>query len=181
MYDWIAIKNEYINGNISYRELSEKYDIPFHTLSRKAVDEKWHKLRVEQRKIIAEKTQKKTAEKIAEKQSDFAVELQDTAYRLLQKIKKAVDESDCFIERTKIRVPKKVLDKKTGETITAWQEEETIRVERKDRENTKTLAELISAIKTLQTITDNGINMNAEMPTINISVMAATEDDIEEE
>ena len=179
--NWIKIRNEYINGNISYRKLAEKYGVSFHTLQDKARKEMWFDKRKQQRDKIAEKTLQKTAEKIAEKQSNFAADLQDTANELLDKIRKAVRETDLYIEKTKLRVPKKVKDNKTGETYTAWQEEETIRLSKKDAENIRTLIELSNAVRTLQSIAYNGEEATKEAPDINITVVAATPDDMEEE
>lgn len=180
--NWAKIRNEYINGHISYRKLAEKHDISFSTLTKRATQEKWNEKRKEQRNKIDIKVQQKTAEKIAEKQADFAAELQSTANELLKKIHKAVQETDIHIERSKLRVPKKVKDNKTGEVYTAWQEEETIKLSKKDGENIRTLLELTNALKTLQTMafTDKGETTN-EAPSININISAATADDIEEE
>lgn len=179
--DWVKIRNEYINGNISYRKLAEKHDISMSTLTKRAMQEKWTDKRKEQRKKIDIKVQQKTAEKIAEKQSDFAADLQSTANELLNKIRKAVRETDLYIEKTKLRVPKKVKDNKTGETYTAWQEEETIRLSKKDAENIRTLIELSNAVRTLQSIAYNGEETTDETPNINITVMAATTDDINDD
>lgn len=180
--NWNKIKNEYINGYISQRKLAEKHGIPFQTLRDRASKEKWNDKRKKQREKIGQKTAQKTAEKIAEKQSDFAAELQSTANELLKKIHKAVQETDIHIERSKLRVPKKVKDNKTGEVYTAWQEEETIKLSKKDGENIRTLLELTNALKTLQTMafSDKG-ETTSETPSINISISAATADDIEEE
>lgn len=69
MIDWLKLKNEYINGNISYRKLAEKYGITFQTLRDRAIKEKWFAKRKEQRHKIDTKTTQKTAEKIAEKEA----------------------------------------------------------------------------------------------------------------
>lgn len=180
-YDWQTIRNEYINGNISYRKLAEKHNVSFSSLQERAREEKWFSRRKVQHEKISEKVAQKTAEKIAEKQANFAVELQDTANELLEKVKKAVNETDFYVERTKLRVPKKVKDTKTNETYTAWQEDETVRLSQKDVENVKTLIELSNALKTLQTIAYSGKDEALqENPVINISVSAATPDDKEE-
>lgn len=178
--DWIKLRREYINGNTSYRKLAEKHGVSFQTLRDRAVKEKWYEKRKVQRDKIQKKTEQKTVEKIAEKQSDFAVELQDTATELLKKISKAVRETDIYIERTKLKVPKKVRDKESGETYTAWQEQETINLSKKNGQNIRTLLELANALKTLQamTVTDKTENID-ESPNINISIVAATPDDLE--
>lgn len=45
--DWTKIRNEYIQGGISYREIAKKYDVPFGTLQRIAKKEKWTTLRLQ--------------------------------------------------------------------------------------------------------------------------------------
>ena len=60
--DWIIIKNEYINGNISYRKLAEKYHIQFSTLRDRAIKEKWHDSRGTQRNKIVTTTEQKAVE-----------------------------------------------------------------------------------------------------------------------
>lgn len=45
--DWSSIRNEYIQGGISYREIAKKYDVPFGTLQRIAKKEKWTTLRLQ--------------------------------------------------------------------------------------------------------------------------------------
>lgn len=43
--DWNKIKKEYIAGNVTYKELSEKYDVSFSSLEKLARREKWRELR----------------------------------------------------------------------------------------------------------------------------------------
>lgn len=88
--DWIKIKNEYINGNISYRKLAEKYNVSFATLSERARNEKW----VELRKKQYDKTMTKTIQKTADKIVDRNVRLLEISDKLTSKINKAVEELD---------------------------------------------------------------------------------------
>lgn len=43
--DWNKIKKEYIAGNVTYKELSEKYNVSFSSLEKLARREKWRELR----------------------------------------------------------------------------------------------------------------------------------------
>lgn len=70
--DWLRIKTEYINGNISYRKLAEKHGIPFPTLRDKAVGEKWSEQRNKQRNKVVTETEQKTVDKISDAISDEA-------------------------------------------------------------------------------------------------------------
>jgi len=64
--DWIAIKNEYINTNISYRKLAEKWKISLGSIQRKSKKEDWYNLREKCRYKTNTKVIQKTQEKIIE-------------------------------------------------------------------------------------------------------------------
>ena len=180
--NWTKIKNEYINGHISYRKLAEKHGINESNLMQRAAKEKWFDKRKEQRSKIQAKMEQKTAEKIAEQESDLMANIHSAANELLKKLNIAIEQTDLYIERTKTKVPKKVKDKKTGEVYTAWQEEENIRLTQKDGINITSVKQIASALKELQSIHLCGKDSNAaESPNINIVVRAATSEDIEEE
>ncbi len=178
--NWTKIRNEYINGHISYRKLADKHDISFSTLTKRATQEKWSDKRKEQRKKIETKLQQKTAEKISEKESDILADIHDTANELLEKLKIAVKETDLYIERTRTKVPKRVKDTKTGEIYTAWQEEENIRLTKKNGVNLASVNQIANALRSLQSIGMVGKEQAPqETPQINITISAATPDDIE--
>ena len=64
--DWKKLKAEYIAGGTSYRKLAEKHNIPFGTLKRVALKEKWADLR--------EQCKQKSATKIVEIESSKQAE-----------------------------------------------------------------------------------------------------------
>lgn len=64
--NWIKIKNEYVNTNISQRKLAEKHKISFNTLKAKARKECWGEVKKEQYHKTTTKLQQKTAEKIVQ-------------------------------------------------------------------------------------------------------------------
>ena len=70
--DWLKIKSEYVNGNISYRKLAEKHGIPFPTLRDRATGEKWSEQRNKQRERVITATEQKTTDKISDALSDEA-------------------------------------------------------------------------------------------------------------
>lgn len=92
--DWIAVKNEYINGTGSYRKLAEKYQIPFGTLRARAQKEKWPKLRERQKHIISTKTAQKTAEKIAKQEANRIARIHAASDELMVRIEQAIRELD---------------------------------------------------------------------------------------
>ena len=70
--DWLKIKTEYINGDISYRKLAEKHSIPFPTLRDRATNEGWKEQRDKHRNRVVTSTEQKTVEKTSEALSDEA-------------------------------------------------------------------------------------------------------------
>lgn len=179
--NWTKIRNEYINGNISYRKLAEKHGISESNLMARAAKEKWFDKRKERRIKIQAKTEQKTIEKISDKESDLAADIYSAANELLKKLNIAIQQTDIYIEKTKTKVPKKVQDKNTGEIYTAWQEEESIRLKQKNGINVASVKQLASALKDLQSIQLAGQEApTQETPNINITIAAATPMDEEE-
>ena len=64
--DWLAIRNDYINGRGSYRELSKKYCVPESTIRKRGAAEKWVEDRNRFGTHLEQKTVEKTAEAVAE-------------------------------------------------------------------------------------------------------------------
>lgn len=90
MVDWNAIRKEYIQGGVSYRELAAKYGVPFPTLAERAKAEKW----VELRKQAHDKAITKTVETVAKQNAKVDDRINRLANRLIDKLEKAVDELD---------------------------------------------------------------------------------------
>lgn len=70
--DWLKIKTEYINGNISYRKLAEKHGVPLRTIAKHAKDEEWQKLKEHACNALATTVQQKVVAKTSEAISDEA-------------------------------------------------------------------------------------------------------------
>ena len=90
--DWLAIRNEYINGGGSYRKLAEKHGVPLRTIAMRGKDEKWPEARAEQRNKIATKLQQKTADAIVQKEVKRAERMMGIHDQLLDKLEQAVSE-----------------------------------------------------------------------------------------
>lgn len=179
--NWAKIRNEYINGNISYRKLAEKHGISFNTLKDRAVADKWFEKKKEQHNKIEIKTQQKTAEKIAEKQSDLAADIHSAATELLKKLNIAIEQTDLFIEKTRIKAPTKVRDT-NGNLRDAFMEKEEISLKQKDGINLETVKQIASVLKDIQALQMTGKETTGQsVPNINISVMAATPADMEDD
>ena len=150
--NWIKIRNDYINGHISYRKLAEKHNVSFSTLQQKAREEKWFEKRKEQHEKINEKLIQKTAEKLAEKEANRLLRISNAADRLLEKIELATEQLDLYLERTKIKTPVKVKDEKTGDILDAYQENEKLKVAQLSRIDRAGLKQISSALKDLRDI-----------------------------
>lgn len=169
--DWIKIKNEYINTNISQRKLAEKHGISFNTLKVRANKEKWADVKKEQHNKIAIKTQQKTVDKIVRKESDRISRINSAADRLLDKIEEATEQLNNHLVKNKKRT--KVIeyknterpDKPTKEIIEDLEEADFITGDI-DRLGLKMVA---SALRELKDITKDERNAEADKQ-ININL-----------
>ena len=94
--DWLAIRNDYINGGGSYRKLAEKYGVDKSTIAEKGKEENWKQLRDIQTDRTRTKTALKTEEKISDYLSDEAAaeaEARALAKRLGLQLLKEVERS----------------------------------------------------------------------------------------
>lgn len=92
--DWIKIKNEYINSNISQRKLAEKYKVSFNTLKDRANKECWSNEKKKQHNKITTETQQKTAEIIVEAEVDRVANIINLSDKISAKIDKAIEQVD---------------------------------------------------------------------------------------
>lgn len=92
--DWLAIRNDYINGGGSYRELSEKYGVPQSTLRKRAASEKWADAKADNRNKIGTKTEQKTQEKISDALSEEAAAKARIRLKLIKMAENWVDRQD---------------------------------------------------------------------------------------
>ena len=87
-YDWEKIEAEYVTGNISYRELCDKYGISYNALSLQASKKKWTAKRKDHRAKMVSKSIKKIEEKgIAYKNT-----LYELASSMANKLKDIINE-----------------------------------------------------------------------------------------
>mgnify|MGYP004472880559 CR=1 FL=1 len=129
MTDWTAIKLEYVNGNVSIRELAEKYGLSTTMVGKKCREQEWVKEREKQRQKIYKKVTRKTAEKIATKEANRIVKLQNISDKLLEQIEKATDELDTVLVTQRTTRTIKSNDIQNGKPVIREVKEET---EKKD-------------------------------------------------
>ena len=104
--DWKKLKAEYIAGGTSYRKLAEKYNIPFGTLKRVALKEKWSDLR--------EQCKQKSATKIVEIESDKQAERMRRLLTVSDMLLDAVEESVKAFTTGELSIEKGVLKSLSG-------------------------------------------------------------------
>lgn len=91
--DWLTIRNDYINGGGSYRQLAEKYKVPFSTLRDKATKGKWKKAKDEHWNNVVKETEQKTTEKIAESESEIASIRSRLRLKIMQQLETRLDKA----------------------------------------------------------------------------------------
>lgn len=181
LINWKKIRNEYINGYISCRELAEKYNVNKKTVSQKCKEEGWCKKRAERRKKVVEKADEKIVEKLAEREAERLLRISDIADRLLEKIDIATGQLDKLIKttKTKDRQLEYYSGKLSYEKVRENEEKDVCKIDCLDRQGIKQLTSSLRDIKELMTKVDD--NKAPESPNINITVSAATPDDKDEE
>lgn len=93
MVNWEKLKTEYVTTHASYKELSEKYQVPYGTLKIHARCDRWVELRQEHQK----KTMEKSLEIIGNQQAEDLARVDELADQLLGKIQKSIGELDLLV------------------------------------------------------------------------------------
>lgn len=92
--DWIAIRNDYINGGGSYRELAEKHGVSPSSLMQRAAKEKWRDEREANVRTTEAKTKQKTQEKISDALSEEAAAKARIRLKLIKMAENWVDKQE---------------------------------------------------------------------------------------
>ena len=96
--DWKKIKTEYITGDASYRDLAQKYNVSFRTLSDRAKREKWVDRRSKHRDSVVSKSVRRKAKA----QVESLARLKSSADKLVQVMDQA-SEAAFYIEETDVK------------------------------------------------------------------------------
>lgn len=89
--NWLTIRNDYINGGGSYRQLAEKYGVKFSALREVAFREEWVAAKAEQMDKIRIETAQKTAEKIADDEAEIAAIRSRLRLKFMQEIERRAE------------------------------------------------------------------------------------------
>lgn len=186
--DWIKIRNEYINGNISYRKLAEKHGVSFSTMQGKAREEKWFEKRKAQRDKIEEKTIQKTAELLAQREADRLLRISNAADRLLEKIEEATEQLDQFIITNKVKQKEvKYVSDKAGfgkpekEIVKEVEDKRVVKADHLDRLGLKQLTSALKDLRDIQFVKDEQEQEQDAVVNINIRAATPADMDVEEE
>lgn len=102
--DWGEIKNAYITGKESLKELAEKYGIPLRTIKDRSSKERW----VEERKKFRTDVAQKASQKTAKKEVKRLVKLRDVAEDVADLIGQDVERMKKLREKRKNVTPEDV-------------------------------------------------------------------------
>lgn len=155
---WLKIKNDYVCGLGSMRELAEKYGVKIDTIKKRSAKEKWRDERTSTTRALHQKTVQKTVQKVAEKlstqEADRIAKLLTVADQLTESLEQAVQELGRAqkVTKKKHRVSKKLEDEEGQPYYDEWttEEEECQMVEAPvDRYG---LRQLAATLKDLQSV-----------------------------
>lgn len=86
--DWPAVKAEYVQGNLTVRELAVKVDLPQSAVEKHCTKEKWVEAQREYREQVAREIEALGATKEAAKRLDIL----DSAYNIAGTLKETIDK-----------------------------------------------------------------------------------------
>lgn len=86
--DWPAVREEYVQGNLTVRELAAKVDLPEAAVEKHCTKEKWVEARREYREHIAREVEELGAKREARKR----VNLLDSSYEIIITLKDTIDK-----------------------------------------------------------------------------------------
>lgn len=158
--NWNRIKHEYVTGDITYRELAEKYEVSIESIkkeARKTAKRKgWVTLKSEYRHNVYTKAEQETARKAGKKLASTGEKVKSHAEKLVDVIGEAITELREYIVEHETTVKETEYDlnvhKPKKETVTKSKDIELIY----GKINTKSLKEISDALKTIQSlVTEN--------------------------
>lgn len=92
--DWAKIKTEYINENITQRELAEKYGVTLRQISNHATAEQWVQERERYRDNLSTEIQQRAAEKKADSESECLVIKSRLKLKFYQEIERRMETAN---------------------------------------------------------------------------------------
>lgn len=180
--NWTKIKNDYLNGNISYRDLAIKHKVGYSALKTRAVKEKWFDQRKQQRQEITKKLGQKTADVIVDREFKRIMKIQDATDDMVDYIIRAMKEMNIVAATDKRKYSKTIVDKATGKNIKVYVEEEvpkSVKLSHADAQKIKILSSALKDLHYIQSLKNNEDTATDDKAGINITISAATLEDAE--
>lgn len=121
--DWMKVKAEYINGDVTQRELATKYGVTLRQISNHATSEQWVQEREQHRNKLSTEIQQETDKKTVDTESEVLViksRLKLSFYKQIEKRLQSLDEEDGQEFRRLVQNYKDMCDiKEAGDSNTA--------------------------------------------------------------
>lgn len=177
---WLKIRNDYLCGVGSMRELADKYGVGLSAIKMRSAREGWRKYggdpprKLNQSvtndvtknvtKLVTQKTIEKVADKISDDETDRIMRIRSISDRLLQRLEQAEQELDKAIKVTKYKdkVTRKLLDEEGkpyyDERVVEYEDTEMVDAP-VDRAGIRQLA---ATLKDLQAVTALGTQEETE-------------------
>lgn len=162
--EWTKIRSDYLSGNFSYRELAQKYNIPFSTIAKKGKKNGWVSLKEKRRNRIDTKVAQKIEEEEVENILNDIERVCNVAKSLIAKAEKATEELQNYNLKTK-KTEKTTKYKPRTKQKMPIKESEIISEEITIGEgiiDTKRMKEISSALLDIKNILSTNSNENDE-------------------
>lgn len=128
---WQQIKNEYLAGEATLKELSEKYGVSFSTIQKKSMEEGWKNLR----KKVGRKSEEKIINRLSNQEAKRVVSISSVADKLLDKITELVDNAPMTAQSVKqITSALKDIKEIKGEKSAEDRREQMARIKKLEKE-----------------------------------------------
>lgn len=92
--DWLKIKTEYINGNVSQRDLAAKYGVTLRQISNHATAEQWVLERQNHLDKLSTEIQRKADEKTIESESEIIAIKSRMKLKIFRQLEKSMETAD---------------------------------------------------------------------------------------
>lgn len=92
--DWKALREKFVQGRMTLRELAEAEKMSYGTLCNRASEEKWLDEREAFREAIAQKARQKAINRRGRREAEALAALEETNEQLLDEIRKALEDED---------------------------------------------------------------------------------------
>lgn len=148
--DWLMAKNDYINTNMSYRDLATKYNVSHQSVSKHGKEEGWVDLKKKKLTEISTKVEQITTKKTIEIEADRITTLLNLTDTAQDKISEAFEQLTTYVDMFGNVHESEVIDvAKLKKLISALKEiKEILAVDRvSTSENDKKQIDLLSAIQ----------------------------------